>query len=219
MGVFRDRADAGARLAGLLQRYLGQRPLVLAIPRGGVPMARVIADALDGDLDVVLVHKIGAPEQPELAIGAVDEHGHVVLDPLASALGVTAADARATADQEVAALRERRASLGSHAAIDPAGRVVIVVDDGIATGSTVRAAIRTVRAAGAARVVVATAVAPPDTLHGLAAHADDVVSVLAPPDFQAVGQYFADFSPVAESEVAAALARRVAGARAAVIGQ
>lgn len=205
MEILRDRADAGVRLAERLQEYRGQHPLVLAIPRGGVPMARAVADALDGDLDVVLVHKIGAPQQPELAIGAVDEHGRVVLDDLAGELGVTGAVVETLAAREVAGLRARRAALGGRPPADPAGRVVILVDDGIATGSTVRAAIRAIRAAHPARVVVATGVAPPSTVDTLAAAADEVVCLIAPWDFQAVGQYFRDFSPVSEEDVAAAL--------------
>jgi putative phosphoribosyl transferase len=205
MTAFRDRTDAAARLAAELVAYHGQRPLVLAVPRGGVPLGRVLADTLGGDLDVVLVHKIGAPHQPELAIGAVDEHGHVVLDPLAGALGISAREIEATAAHETAALRARRAALGTRPPADPAGRVVIIVDDGIATGATVRAAIRTVRTAKPARVIVATPVAPPDTVASLSAEADAVVTVLTPPDFQAVGQYYDDFSPVGEDQVAAAL--------------
>jgi putative phosphoribosyl transferase len=207
MAAFRDRDDAAARLGNALAEYRHQRPLVLAVPRGGVPMGRALADALEGDLDVVLVHKIGSPHQPELAIGAVDEHGHVVLDALAGELGIPAAAAQAIADREADGLRARRAALEVPPA-DPAGRVVIIVDDGIATGATVMAAIRFVRRGQPQRVVVATPVAPPDTLHRLEHEADHVVSLLVPPDFQAVGQYYDDFSPVSDEEVAAALTPR-----------
>ncbi len=209
MASFRDRDDAAAQLADALAAYRDQRPLVLAVPRGGVPMGRALADALGGDLDVVLVHKVGSPHQPELAIGAVDEHGHVVLDALARELGVPAAAAQAIAEREAEGLRARRAALGVPPA-DPAGRVVIIVDDGIATGATVMAAIRTVRRGQPHRVVVATPVAPPDTMHRLEREADDVVSLLVPDDFHAVGQYYDDFSPVSDEEVAAALAPRTA---------
>jgi putative phosphoribosyl transferase len=207
MSAFHDRLDAAARLVDRLRHYQGQRPLVLAVPRGGVPLGRVLADALDGDLDVVLVHKIGAPAQPELAIGAVDEHGHVVLDDLARDLGVPDAAAMAIAAQETERLKARRAALGT-APADPAGRVVIIVDDGIATGATVMAALRTVRRAAPRRVVVATPVAPPETVQRLVVEADEVVCLLAPPDFRAVGQFYADFAPVSDAAVTAALNRR-----------
>lgn len=205
MARFRDRADAARQLAARLDDYRGRRPLILAIPRGGVPLGRVVADALDGDLDVALVHKIGAPQQPELAVGAVDEHGRVVLDDLAHRLAVPRAAIDAVAGREVAALRARRAALGTRTPLDAAGRVVIVVDDGIATGSTARAAVRLARAAHAASVIVATPVAPPETAERLAAEADAVICVLTPPDFAAVGQYYDDFSPVEDDAVRAAL--------------
>ncbi len=205
MARFRDRADAARQLAARFDDYRGRRPLVLAIPRGGVPLGRVVADALDGDLDVALVHKIGAPHHPELAIGAVDEHGHVVLDDLAHRLDVPRAAIDAVAAREVETLRARRVALGTRAPLDPSGRVVIVVDDGIATGSTARAAVRLARAAHAASVIVATPVAPPEAAERLATEADAVVCVVTPPDFAAVGQYYDDFSPVEDDEMFAAL--------------
>lgn len=169
-------------------------------------MARVIADALGGDLDVVLVHKIGAPGQPELAIGSIDEHGHIELNALAADLGVDRGRAETLASAELEKLRARRRQFGAvHAPIDPAGRLVIIVDDGIATGSTVRAAIKAVRARKPARIVVAVGVAPRTTVQVLSAEADEVVCLQAPTTFLAVGQFFDDFSEVTDEEAAAAL--------------
>ena len=203
---FRDRADAAGQLAARLAPYRTAGPVVLAIPRGAVPMGRAIADALGADLDVALVHKVGAPGQPEFAVGSVDESGHVVINPEADRLGLDREGLVQAALREIGVLRERRRRYGA-ARVPLADRVVILVDDGIATGSTMLAAIRAVRAARAARVVVATAVAPPETVTRLAAAADDVVCLRAPAGFAAVGQFFDDFPQVSDDEVIAALGR------------
>ncbi|MGE0707520.1 MAG: phosphoribosyltransferase [Planctomycetota bacterium] len=205
---FEDRTAAARDLARRLSRYAGQDPLVLAIPRGAVPMGAVLADALDGDLDVVLVHKLGAPYQPEYAIGSVDETGRIeVRDPSFDETWV-----RKEAARQLEVLRRRRASYGAELERqDPAGRVVIVVDDGVATGATMRAALRAVRAQGPSRLIAAVAVAPPDTASLLRQEADELVILATPPNFAAVGQFFADFAQVEDAEVVAHL--RAARAR------
>lgn len=199
---FHDRADAGRQLAGALAPFRGRRPLVLAIPRGGVPLGRAIADALGGDLDVVLVHKLGAPGNPEYAIGAVDETGGVELAPAAARVPQDFLAAEVA--HQRAALVARRHRYGG-ALSDPAGRVVIVVDDGIATGSTLKAALRLLRQRDPGELVAAIPVAPPEALPALRELADEVVCLCAPDDFMAVGQYYADFGQVEDEEVAALL--------------
>ena len=202
--MFDDRADAAAALAERLDEWRGHHPLVLAIPRGGVPLGHVIAQRLGGELDVVLVRKLGAPGNPELAVGAVDEGGGVTVAPFAHTLGADAAYLEAETQRQRAAIRARRAQLGtSRPALDPAGMVVIVVDDGLATGATMMAALRTVRARKPQTLVCAVPVAPQDTLDAVAALADAVVCVEVPRDFHAVGQYYRDFPQVDDAQVAA----------------
>ncbi|WP_431637118.1 alpha/beta family hydrolase [Dyella sp. KULCS107] len=204
---FVDRADAGEQLARALRIYRGQHPLVLAIPRGGVPVGRVIADALDGELDVVLVRKLGAPSNPELAIGAVDEQGRVSLSDYAAATGADEAYVARETAQQLALIRQRRHRYRPrHPPIDPAGRVVIVVDDGLATGSTMRAALAAVRARHPASLICAVPVAAPHSLVELKGQADDVVCLSAPPDFRAVGQFYQRFEAVPDEEVIELLA-------------
>jgi predicted phosphoribosyltransferase len=203
---FKNREAAAIDLAGRLAGYRGQRPLVLGVPRGAVPMARIIADSLGGDLDVVLVRKLRAPGQPELAIGAVDEAGAVVKGHFFEIASDDYVRGEVRTQQEI--LRKRRALYTrARQAIDPAGRVVIIVDDGIATGSSMLAAIRSVRANRPARIVAAIGVAPPASLARMQAEADEVVCLFAPEDFYAVGQFFEDFSEVTDDMVVAALAR------------
>ena len=197
---FQDRADAGRQLAGALARFRGRRPLVLAIPRGGVPLGREIADALDGELDVVLVHKLGAPDNPEYAIGAVDEAGGVELSPVAAR--VPQEYLAAEVAHQRAALVARRHRYGG-ALSDPGGRIVIVVDDGIATGATLKAALRLLRQRKPAELVAAIPVAPPESLLTLQELADKVACLATPEDFMAVGQYYADFGQVEDEQVEA----------------
>ncbi len=206
--TFRDRADAAYRLAAALGEYQGRNPLILAIPRGAVPMAKILADELGGDLDVVLVRKLRAPGNPEFALGSVDETGWAYL----------AEHARHYAspeylDQEreaqLAVIRERRAQYTPvHPPLDPKGRIVIAVDDGLATGSTMISALHALRIRGPQKLVCAVPVSPPDTLDKVRAMADDTVCLLTPVNFYAVGQFYADFPQVDDSEVIAILAEK-----------
>lgn len=201
---FKNREDAARQLARRLVRYQGQRALVLGVPRGAVPMARIIAEALDADLDVVLVRKLRAPGQPELAIGAVDETGALVKGRYFEMIPEEYVREEIRAQLEI--LRKRRQLyMHAHPAIDPAGRVVVIVDDGVATGSSMVAAIACVRARKPRRIVVAVGVAPPSSLAGISAAADEVVCLTSPDDFYAVGQFFEDFSEVTDDMVVAAL--------------
>jgi predicted phosphoribosyltransferase len=204
----RDRAEAAALLATQLTPYKGHNPLVLGVPRGAVPMARIMADALGGEADVVLVRKLRAPGQPELAIGAVDEAGTVLKGRY-----FEIADEEYLRDEirtQLDILRARREMYTrAQKAIDPAGRVVIIVDDGIATGSSMLAAIHSVRARTPKKIVVAIGVAPPESLARIKAEADDLVCLDTPADFYAVGQFFMDFSEVTDEMAVAALSRPV----------
>jgi len=204
---FRNREEAGRLLAERLAHYSTSRPLVLGVPRGGVPMAAVVARRLGSDLDVMLVHKLRAPDQPELAVGSVDEAGHVYLTTFAAELGL---DEDTLAGETRTQLKTLRARRERYSAVRPpvplAGRTVILVDDGLATGSTAIAAVRSAEDRGAARVIVAVGVAPPSTISRLRAEADEVVCLHAPTDFRAVGQFFADFSEVTDDDVVRTLA-------------
>jgi len=208
---FKDREHAATLLAERLVAYKGQHPLVLGVPRGAVPMARIVADALDGELDVVLVRKLRAPGFPELAIGAVDEAGTILQGAYFTSASEEYLREEVHVQQEV--LRARRDMYTrAHPAIDPAGRVVIIVDDGIATGSSMLAAIRSVRARKPRRIVVAIGVAPPETLARVRADVDELVCLHAPAGFAAVGQFFEDFKEVTDEMVVAALSRTVPAA-------
>lgn len=214
---FRDRDDAGRQLAGALAHYRGTHPVVLGIPRGAVPIARVVAQALGGELDVVLVRKIGAPGNPEFAVGAVDENGTVVLNEYAEQVGADVAYLRRVAERELALIRERRARYRpGQPAIALGGRTVIVIDDGLATGSTMMAALKAVRAQQPARLVCAIPVAAPDSLARVSALADEVVCLAAPRPFHAVGPHYLDFTGVTDEEVIALLAEPLARSAGAV---
>ena len=204
-----DRKDAAVQLARALSAYRGRRPLVLAIPRGAVPMAQAIAAALDGEFDVVLVRKLPAPGNPEYAIGAIDETGWCYLGEHAAAAGASERYLEAEKAAQLALMRRRRALYSaSRPPIDPCGRVVIVVDDGLATGSTMIAALHALRARGPEELVCAVPVAPEETLAKVARFADRVVCLRTPQDFYAVGQFYRDFPQVDDDEVIAILSRR-----------
>jgi predicted phosphoribosyltransferase len=204
---FASRAAAAAALADELARYRGQRPLVLAIPRGAVPMGRVLADTLGGELDVVLVRKLGAPGNPEFAVGAVDDSGWTYVTEFANAAGADTAWLRAETAAQRALLERRRALYTpTRASIDPRDRIAIVVDDGLATGATMIAALHAVRAKGPARLVCAVPVASPDALERVRPYADELVCLYAPEWFSAVGQFYDDFRQVDDEEVVATLA-------------
>ena len=203
---FRNREHAARLLAERLAPYRGCTPLVLAIPRGAVPMGRILADALGGELDVVLVHKLGAPDNPQLAIGSVDEAGHIYLGEYVQELGISTDYIATEKEHQLAILRHRRAQYTPvRPPLSPAGRVAIIVDDGVATGASMIAALRAVRAKNPAKLIAAMAVAPLETVRLMEEEADEVVCLSTPEYFSAVGQFFADFSQVSEEQVIAAL--------------
>jgi len=207
--IFSNREEAARRLADKLAAYKGQNPLVLAIPRGAVPMARIVAEALGGEFDVVLVRKLGAPGNPEFAIGAVDETGWATLGPYADLAGANADYIERAKARELETIRKRRAQYSPlHPPIEPKGRIVIVIDDGLATGSTMLAALHALRQRAPQKLVCAVPVAPPDTLEKVGEQADEVVCLYAPENFQAVGQFYADFGQVEDDEVIALLSER-----------
>lgn len=204
---FEDRREAGRLLAQSLRHLAGPDIVVLGLPRGGIPVAYEVAVELDAPLDVVLVRKLGVPYQPELAMGALGEGGIRVLDDaIVGRAGVSPGALARVEDHERAELNRRAAVFrGDRKRVDLEGRTAIVVDDGIATGSTVRAAVDVVRAAGARRVVVATPVAPPDVDARL--DADEVVVVERPRHFAAIGQFYRDFRQTSDAEVVELLER------------
>jgi len=201
---FKNRQQAACLLADKLGRYKGKNPLVLAIPRGAVPMAKIIADALEGEMDVVLVHKLRAPDQPELAIGSVDETGQIYLGR--NAFGIAEAYISEEKEAQMEILRRRRTLYTPiHPPISPAHRIVIVVDNGIATGASMIAALRAVRLKGPEKLIAAAAVAPHESLQEIRGLADEVICLEVPEDFYAVGQYFEEFTQVSDDEVTAIL--------------
>jgi predicted phosphoribosyltransferase len=208
MKLFEDRLDAGRRLAEALKAYQGRKPLVLAIPRGAVAMGAEIARRLGGELDVVLVKKLRAPGSPEFAVGAIDESGWTFVAGYAAQAGADEAYLARERAEELELLRRRRAQYTpAREPADPAGRVAIVVDDGIATGASMIAALHAVRAKKPERLVCAVPVAPPDSLAHIRPYADEVVCLETPEDFMAVGQFYRRFEQVEDDEVVALLAR------------
>lgn len=200
--MFQDRQEAARLLAKRLAPYRSDHPLVLAIPRGAVPMAKHVAESLHGEFDVVLVRKLRAPHQPELAIGSIDESGWSYIADHAASTGADREYIESEKTAQMQTLRKRRAQYTPiRPPIDPAGRTVIVIDDGLATGATMIAALHSLRARGPARLICAVPVAPPETLAKVADLADEVICLETPDFFQAVGQFYQYFPQVEDEEV------------------
>ncbi len=204
--MFKDRLDAARQLSKALKKYEGQNPLILAIPRGAVPMSAWIADVLHGQMDVVLVRKLRAPFQPEVAIGAVDETGLAYLSPCAATLGIDPQYVKDEIKLQMQTLKARRRQYSRiRAPIPVQGRVVIVVDDGLATGATMMSALKAVRQHHPQRLVCAIPVASPDALAQIKPLADETVCLHAPEDFMAVAQFYQQFPQVDDAQVMASL--------------
>lgn len=203
--MFRDREEGGAALARALARFRGTDAVVYGLPRGGVVTAKVVAAALELPLDLVITRKLGHPEQPEYAVGAVAEDGEAVLDARAAAELPASWLEHEKAVQIAEARRRRAVYLAGKAPLPIRGKTALLVDDGIATGYTIKAAARAIRRLGAAKVVAAAPVAPPDVAERLAGAVDEVVVVSLPANFFAIGQFYGDFAPVSDAEVIASM--------------
>ncbi|WP_372790291.1 phosphoribosyltransferase family protein [Paraconexibacter sp.] len=206
--AFTDRRHAGRALAERVRRFAGERPVVVALPRGGVPVGFEVARELAAPLEILAVRKLGAPGNPELAVGAIAENGSFVLDAAAAErTGMTQTLLDATVDREARELRRRQLSYRhGRPGIEVRDRTVIVVDDGLATGLTMLAAVRSLRATGAARIIVAVPVGAPETVAYLSEEADEVVCHTTPDDLRGVGLWYRDFAPVSDAEVLSLLA-------------
>jgi putative phosphoribosyl transferase len=202
---FRNRTEAGRKLAAALAKYRNEQPVVLALPRGGVPVAAEVAAALDASLDLILVRKIGVPFEPELAMGAVVDGGASIIvrnEDVIRQADIAETDFKAVCDAELGEIERRRQRyLGHRERAEISGRTAIVVDDGIATGATIRAALRAIRMRNPKRLVLAVPVAPTDGLAELQDEADDVVCLESHEPFGAIGYYYDDFRQVSDEEV------------------
>lgn len=210
--MYADRREAGEQLAAALESLRGEDVVVLGIPRGGVEVAAVVAEALGAPLDVVIPRKLGAPGNPELGLGAVAEGVEVLDDRLIRILGVEEDYIRreiASQQEEIA--RRSAAYREGRDPVDIGGKVAIVLDDGVATGGTAVAAVRWAKAKGAARVVLAVPVAPPEGMERLGREADEVVALSTPEPFYAVGQWYVDFPQVSDQQVVKLLSARAGG--------
>jgi len=208
--LFTDRAAAGRALADRLQAYAGRKDVVvLALPRGGVPVAWEVARALYAPLDLLIVRKLGVPRQPELAMGAIASGGATYIDPkIVANSGVSARQLdEIVAAESLELIRRHALYCGKRQAVPVEGRTVIVVDDGVATGASMRVALVALRSAKPAWIVVAVPVAPPEAQELIGTAADEFLSVLSPPDFRSVGQYYRDFAQTADEQVRGLLAR------------
>jgi putative phosphoribosyl transferase len=208
---FKDRSDAGRKLAAALAGYKDQQPVILALPRGGVPVAAEVAAALKAPLDLILVRKVGVPFQPELAMGAVVDGGTPIIvrnEDVIRLAGIEEAEFKVICDSELAEIERRRQRyLGSRERVDVAGRTAIVIDDGVATGATTRAALRATRMRKPKKLVLAVPVAPTESLAELRSDADEVICLEDHEFFGAIGFYYADFHQVADEEVIELLRR------------
>jgi putative phosphoribosyl transferase len=209
---FRNRSDAGRKLAARLLKYKDQNPVVLALPRGGVPVGAEVAAALDAPLDLVLVRKIGVPWQPELAMGAIVDGGSPIIvrnEDVIRLAGVDESAFQAVCDREFAEIeRRRRLYVGDRTQLDVKGRYAIVIDDGIATGATTRAALQAIRSHQPKKLILAVPVGPPDTIAAMEEEADEVLCLEIHGDFGAIGYYYDDFRQTTDEEVIDALALR-----------
>lgn len=200
--MFQDRYEAALQLAEKLKGYQDKNPLILAIPRGAVPMAKTIAQKLHGEFDVVLVRKLRSPYNPEFAIGSIDESGWAYIADYAAFAGADADYIEAEKRTQLENIRRRRAQYTPiRPPIAPEGRIVIVIDDGLATGATMISALHGLRNRKPAKLICAIPVSPPDTLKRVAELADETVCIEAPEYFQAVGQFYARFPQVEDEEV------------------
>jgi predicted phosphoribosyltransferase len=200
--MFKTRTDAGHQLADVLDDHDVHPDIVVAVPRGGLPVGRVVADRLGVPLGIVTARKLGAPHNPELAVGAVAADGTVWLnETLLPSLDIEEAylDDQITAERRAAAEMVER-YLGDRLPLDYEGKTVLIVDDGVATGATTIACIRQMKDAGAERVILAVPVGPPDTIEQLRAEADEVICVESPPHFTAVGQFYESFAQVSDEQ-------------------
>jgi putative phosphoribosyl transferase len=216
---FRNRSDAGQRLAGRLEHLRGKDAVILGLPRGGVPVAAEVARALAAPLDIILVRKLGVPAQPELGMGAIGESDARVINPdVVRYAQVSEAQIAEVERRERAELQRRAQRFRGGAPHEPlAGRIAVIVDDGIATGSTARAACQVARAMGAAKVLLAVQVAPPGADVGMRGDADEVICLEMPGRFLAIGEWYEDFAQTSDEEVVALL--RAARARQAEQGR
>lgn len=208
MAEYRDRVDAGRRLAEELKRFRAAQPIVLGLPRGGVPVAAEVARVLEAPLDIIVVRKLGVPLQPEFGMGAIAEHGARVINPeIIDAVSVTPEQLGAVERSERTKLEDRIIELrANRPEVDLGGRLALIVDDGFATGASARAACLAARARGADRVVVAAPVAPPEVRSEII-EADEVICPLRPLEFMAVGQFYDDFTQTTDDDVLALLAQ------------